>query len=299
MAYATPTTESQMMEILKQIFYDYRLKIDAYEDAGLEDILLERMEFEELTDEELFEKARELVLPWYDEEISKAKQDAEKKIETIEKTRQTLVEKRDIQLAELEKEVEQTIEKITDEAVKLGYNKTDIMFQKIAEVENDRLSEKNEITTNFENKDAEYLAQIEKLTESLSSLSEDFEVCLENKIKAKYLEIKDAYEKEKREVFKYNNGLDEKEKRNKNANISANASLKLRYLEIRTQSYSKEELVDMGYYTDIVDCVCGYYNTISNTLTAYQDFLRNTKLTIYLEDYYENLLSLYRGRAGL
>ena len=53
MVYETPTTKEQMYEILKQIYYDYRMKIDGYEDAGLTDLILDRMEFTEKTEEEL------------------------------------------------------------------------------------------------------------------------------------------------------------------------------------------------------------------------------------------------------
>ena len=86
MVYETPTTKEQMYEILKQIYYDYRMKIDGYEDAGLTDLILDRMEFTEKTDEELFEEARGLTIPWYDAELLKAKKTNEAKILALSKS---------------------------------------------------------------------------------------------------------------------------------------------------------------------------------------------------------------------
>ena len=299
MAYLTPTTEEQMIDVLEQIFYDYRLKIDAYEDAGLEDIILERMAFTEKSDEQLQVEARELVCPWYDEEYSKAKNELINKIDAVDCERKNLLTQKDERKYQLENSIAESIEKVRNEAVKLGYINTDLMFQKIAEIEEYRVQRLAEIEEEFSVKETAIQEKYALLTESLTNLEGEYQTFFENKIRAKFLELKDAYEEVKREVFKYNNGLDEKEKRSKNANISANASLKLRYLEIRTQSYSKEELVDMGYYKDVIACVRGYFDSIEDKADAYRKFLNNSKVAIYLEDYYENILSIYRARAGL
>ena len=45
MVYQTPTTAEEMYEVLERIYYDYRLKIDGYEDAGLIDLVLDKMEW--------------------------------------------------------------------------------------------------------------------------------------------------------------------------------------------------------------------------------------------------------------
>ena len=299
MVYETPTTKEQMYEILKQIYYDYRMKIDGYEDAGLTDLILDRMEFTEKTEEELFEEARGLTIPWYDAELLKAKKTNEAKILALSKSLLSLDNEKEKRKTALESETEASMQKIQKEAIKKGYYNSDIMLQKIAKLESVRIEKLEEIESEFQLKTLEVNKEIDSLTEYGITLESDYEVYLENKINAKFLELKEKQESLKREVFQYNNGLAEKEKRSKNSNISANASLKLRYLEIRTKSYTKEELVDMGYYEEVINCVCGYYNTIANTAEAFAQFVQDTKVVIYLEDYYENVLAIYKARAGV
>ena len=53
----------------------------------------------------------------------------------------------------------------------------------------------------------------------------------------------------------------------------------------------------MGYYEDIMRCVCGYYDILT-AVNAYQDILNEQKLSIYLDDYYESLVYMYKMRAG-
>ena len=299
MAYQTPTTANQMYEILKTIYYDYRLRIDAYEDAGLEDLLLDRMTFVEKTDEELLLVAKELTMPWFDQEY-------ENELKSINSNIQALVEKKENILIDAEKkknnlfeEVAKSKKEIEKEAIQRGYINSDVTISKITKLEEYRLSKIQEIDATAESNIMQLDKEISSLQISLQSLREKLEQYFDNKVNAKFIELKSEQEKEAREVFKYNNALDEKEKRSKNANISANASLKLRYLEIRSQSYSKEELVDMGYYNDVIACVRGYYDGISNAVEAYNQFKSDNTVLIYLEDYYGSLLSLYKARAGL
>ncbi len=298
MNYPTPTTAKEMYEILEQIYYDYRLKIDAYEDAGLKDLVLERMSFTEKSDEELQSDARNLVYPWYNEEYSKAKTDVNVRIETLKTSKENLIAEGEKLKENLNEEVSLSKETVIKQSIKNGYKNSDITLQKIAELEEYRLEKLAKIEEQTLAQIAKVDGEITVLVQYRESLEEEYEGYFDKKIQAKYLELKEEQEKTKREVFKYNNGLEEKEKRSKNANVSANASLKLRYLEIRSQSYSKEELVDMGYYNDVINCVCGYYETIEDASQAYKSFLADTRVLIYLEDYYGNVLTLLRSKAG-
>ena len=54
----------------------------------------------------------------------------------------------------------------------------------------------------------------------------------------------------------------------------------------------------MGYYADVIDCVCAYYDTLP-VLTAYQDLASENKLAIYLDDFYQDIVYMYKSRAGL
>ena len=299
MVYQTPTTAEEMYEVLEQIYYDYRLKIDGYEDAGLIDLVLDKMEFTPKSEEELFYEARALVTPWYDAELLKARKVNSAKIDALNKKLKELEKEKEERKTSLEKEILESSKKIEKEGIKKGYYNSDLMLDKIAKLEELKLEKLQVIENEFLSKKIEISNEISTLEEYEANLESDYNVYFDNKIQAKFLELKDTQEEREREVFKYNNGLVEKEKRNKNTNISANASLKLRYLEIRTKAYSREELVDMGYYNEVIKCVYAYYNSIENQQEAYRQFLNDTKVIVYLEDYYENVLAVYRAKAGL
>ena len=53
----------------------------------------------------------------------------------------------------------------------------------------------------------------------------------------------------------------------------------------------------MGYYQDVIDCVCAYYDTLS-AVAAYQGIAHDTRAAIYLEDYYANVVYMYRTLAN-
>ena len=72
----------------------------------------------------------------------------------------------------------------------------------------------------------------------------------------------------------------------------------IRYLDVSAGEFTKDQLVDMGYYEDVIRCVCGYYDTLQPSV-AYRDILDEGKLAIYLDDYYESIIYLYKSAAGM
>ncbi len=299
MSYEIPTTREEMYATLKQIYYDYRLKIDAYEDAGLRNIQLERLEPIYKTRSEMENLARDLFMPWYYENYNREYNEIENKIFEVEKNIEEISYSTAEKKANANAEYEKSRAELKREAEKNGFINSSLYLDKLEELELKRIDALAKIDETDSVKTTNANSQKKALKSYQNSLSDYYDILLEEKVHARVLEYIDEEEKLQLEVFKYNNSLDEKEQRSRNANISANASLKLRYLEIRTKSYSREELVDMGYYEDVVTCVCGYYNTITNTMEAYNEFKNDTKVIIYLEDYYSNVLQLYRDRAGM
>ena len=76
------------------------------------------------------------------------------------------------------------------------------------------------------------------------------------------------------------------------------ASLYLRFLDISSGEYTKDQLVEMGYYTDVIRCIRGYYDTLP-VEDAYRDMFAEDKLAIYLEDYYQEIMYIYKLHAGI
>ena len=53
----------------------------------------------------------------------------------------------------------------------------------------------------------------------------------------------------------------------------------------------------MGYYKDAIDCVCAYFDTLS-AVAAYQQISHDSKVAIYLDDYYANVVYMYKTLAN-
>ncbi len=154
------------------------------------------------------------------------------------------------------------------------------------------------LTQEKNRKSTELNAKITALNQSLSAIEDEYYAIQSARVTAKVEELKDARDVIEREVFTYNNGVEEREQKHASTLIRANANLKLKYMEITMGEYSKDELVDMGYYDDVVECVTAYYDTL-DPIVAYNDIKGESKLTIYLDDYYQNVVYMYATRAGV
>ena len=67
-------------------------------------------------------------------------------------------------------------------------------------------------------------------------------------------------------------------------------------MNIASNFFTKDQLVEMGYYKDAIDCVCAYFDTL-NPVTAFQQIAHDTKVAIYLDDYYSNVVYMYKSLA--
>ncbi|MBQ7348507.1 MAG: hypothetical protein IJW47_00790 [Clostridia bacterium] len=190
------------------------------------------------------------------------------------------------------------MQKIYDEALKRGIAQSGIITDQISELETEKNNALNKLKTEYDAEYSFYTNQITVLESRISGLESEYTEQFEEQKQAKYLELKDEQDKIVREIFKYNNGLDEKEQRNKNSIAQANANMQLKYMEIRAENFTKDQLIEMGYYEDVIDCICDYYDTMA-PLTAYQEVANTRKLMIYLEDFYSDLVYMYQSRAGL
>ena len=74
--------------------------------------------------------------------------------------------------------------------------------------------------------------------------------------------------------------------------------MELRFLDISSGEFTHDQLVEMGYYEDVIKCVCGYYDTLSAS-NAYYDITSEKKLAIYLDEYYSEIIYTYKLRAGI
>lgn len=297
MNFTMPTTKSQMYETLNEIFLHYRMSRPEYEEYTPTPLSLTQMTFVELNDTQLLEKATNILKPSQEREMLKRKEKLKEKLDNVK----TLLENARISLnkeiEEIKKEYKNIESEAKKQAIKNGVEGSEIFAQKLLEIGR----EKAEVLAN---KNAYYGGLISTYTTSKTELEEEiddvedyFEDLFADEINAKFIELKKEQEEKKVEAFKYNNSIAEKEMRYVNTLEQERATLLLKYIEIQSTELSKNQLIALGYYSDVISCVCGYYNTLSDA-SAYADIKNEGKLAIYLQDYYEEVITLYKIRAN-
>ncbi len=296
MNFPTPTSKANMLEILKDIFYYFRFQPIEYANVELKELDLPRMQYAVPTKTELTARAETLLSASHTREIEEKKADINSqivslsvKLNKVDGTTAELIEKLETAYLESKKKAE-------SEALKKGISFSDVVQERIVFLENEKNQKILEINLNAEEEKSEYQSKITALEEELEWVESFFAPIHALEVSAKALELKDEYDKTYREVFEYNNSLERREQEYSNSIIRARASLELQYMKIRSEGISKEELINMGYYEAVMDCVCAYYDTLTS-VNAYNDMLSENRLIPYLEDYYQDLVFVYRNRA--
>ncbi len=297
MEFQTPTSREEMYEILHEIFYHYRFRPIVYEPKELDKIELPRMEYQTPTEEQFVENATKRLSGKHLREISEKEKELDKEI--LEK--QIQYDKIDLNteslMAKIRALYEENAKRVQNETVKRGVGYSDIILEKISNVYLERDEKILSLLTSASQEKTALESQINALKAQKNGLNEFFAPVHAKEIEQMVIELKENEQKVSREVFEYNNELFRKEQTYANSLISQNAHLELSYIEIRSKGYSKDELIEMGYYNAVMKCVNDYYGTL-NAVTAYNEFSQDTKVIVYLEDYYEEMLYLYKIRAN-
>lgn len=292
MEFNLPTTKEEMYRILNDLFYHYRIMREEYKEIALEELQLQRLEYTPETDEELMEKAEKIV----------AADKAREKAEYIEKlnaeiteitTKITLTqENTQNEIQAVKDSCQQSIDALYKEGAREGAYYTSLINYNSTKLQDSRNATIYKINSESNATVAELTAKKQVVEQKLSNVDAYFEQIHAFDTERKIIELKEKRLATIMEVFKYNNGLDEKEQRYKNTIEQNKASLRLRFLDIRSGQFTKDQLVEMGYYEDVVRCVCGYFDRL-DPYTAFQDIASEKKLAIYLDDFYQNVVYTY------
>ena len=299
MQYTKPTTKEQMYTVLNDMFYYYRIKREVYEPITLTALTLTRESYTEPTEEQYRAKAAALVAPEQELRLAKYKGDIEDEINELNEKKVKVTASCISDKAKIEKNYEGSKEKILKEVAKKGLSGSSVALSRLTELENEKNAELAAMTSACTEKTNEYSSRISALNTKKSNASSYFSSVCEKEILAKIEELKDKEREKKRETGRYNTGLAEKETRYANTLKQADANLQLKHASVVNASeYSKDQLVEIGYYEDVISCVCDYYNTMTAS-DAFSDIKKEEKLVVYLDDYYPDVLYLYRTKAGL
>lgn len=295
--YEMPTTKEGLMNILKEIFTFYRVKRPEYEPPVFNDLELDYLEPENLTAQELTEKATALLQDKHAREIFERKEKLNEKIEEIELQVNSIDYSYEKEIEELEEKYGELISETKKNAGKNGIINSDIVLDKINALKGKLSYLKAEISAK-KNRQENYLnSKLTALRAELLNVNTYFADVHTADVNVKALELKDLQDKKNAEIEKYNSELSEREQKYANTLERSRQNLVLEHLDIESKDLSKDQLVNSGYYEEVMFYTLGYYDTLSPSI-AYNDIGSEGRLIFYLEDYYGEVLYLYKVKSN-
>lgn len=296
MQFNKPTNKEEMYDVLSEIFNYYRIKRMQYEGIELTPLTIDRLQVKELTDEELALKAETLLGAEKEKTLFEYKNGLTDKIAELE----IKILENDDKYLEKEEKIRsayaKTFNNYRSVYVKNGVSESGLYADKMLDLNKELENAILEAKAEKDKEDASIRALIQTYTTALNDAESRFETLFIKQLNAKIQQLKDDERELSAEIFKYNNGLTEKEIRYANSLMQISANLELKYIQIKASELSKDELIEMGYYQDVLNCVAGYYDSLQPSV-AYADIKQETKLIIYLDDYYQDLLYRYKLKA--
>ncbi|MDY6367927.1 MAG: hypothetical protein SPL13_05395 [Clostridia bacterium] len=297
MQFETPTTIEGLYSILNDIFNYYRLQGENFNAADLRPLNLVRMTFTPLTDEQLLLKASENVAGAQEERLIKYKDSLTEKSAEVKAKIVAAQKQEKIDLAANAKTYSSAKSEINKRALKTGTTDSGVYAERLSELEKERCEKAAKISSGYQSEISELTQKFNDLQTLLDSAEQKYSGVCESEVTKEFNRLKEEQDKTEREVFEYNNLLDEKEQRYENTRKQNVANMQLRHMEIRAAGFTKDELVQRGYYADVIKCVTDYYNQMT-VAQAFSSIKNEPKLALYLDDYYQSIVYFYRVNAG-
>ncbi len=298
MNFTSPTTKEQMYDTLQQIFYFYRIRRESWENIVLNPLSIPELVYVERSNAELSVVAEKQALADKEREILHLKTAIRSEIAT--KTGEKSV--KEVELANGQARIQATYNQAKQDysewAEKRGMGDSDLVIRQLNEYDIKKNQELNTLITKLSAEIGALDSQITLLNQRLTEADTCFDDIYEKEKDVKVDQMLLEQQKIVRDVFKYNNTLKEKIQKYDNNIIETMANLEVKYMQIEENKITKEQLVERGYYSDVIRCVCDYYNTL-DPVTAYQDIVEEKNLAIYLEDFYQSIVYGYRCEAEL
>ena len=298
MEFNIPTTKAQMYVVLNDLFHYYRIRREDFQGIDLLPLDLEKMSTSLPTDTELTTNANTLLSASHEREIKNYQQEINLQITEIKTKIELTNQNATIQIEQVNELYEQSLKKIQGQIASSGLINSSIIIDKTAQLEQEKNAKITEINLSCDSEVASLTAKKTALEKKLADSSTYFSTIHSKEKTAKVIELKEQRQSLSNEIFKYNNAIEEKIQRYDNRLKEINASFELRFLDITSGEITHGQLVEMGYYEDVIKCVCGYYDTL-NATDAFYDISSERKLAIYLDEYYTEIVYSYKVRAGV
>ena len=297
MEFTLPTTKAEMLATLQDIYSYYRISKQGFTQSVLSELILNDMAITELSDDEIYEKANKLVKAKHKRETAELKKSIKEKITALNAKKTAVTENSAALILSINAAYEKSEAKVEREAVKKGFAQSNVVIDKLAELEAKRNAEISAATGAKNTALSEIDAEIAALNTSLTGADTYYSDIHADEVAAKASELKDAQNKDKREVFRYNNELSEKRQKYANRIKEINMNYQLKFMEIKSTSFTKEQLFEMGYFKDVTTCICAYYDLMDAT-DAYTEITNESSLIFFLDDYYPDVVYMYKMRMS-
>lgn len=293
MEFTLPTTKTEMLDTLKLIYEHYRINKGEFLQKTLSPLSLENLTFQKKTDGELKEIAKIYTSAEQKKEKAEYIAELKQKIKSLETKKESLTASLETATEKAEETYRESEKKIELNVVQNGLYSSSIVADKMTELEKEKNETILELNSDYNKEVATIEGEISGYNLLIENADEYFQEIFDSEIEKKAEELKEEQEKLEREVFRYNNGLEEKRQKYANQILESNMSYELKYMEIDTLTLSKEQLVNMGYYRDVINCVCAYYD-LMDSATALEEILAESSLVFYLDDFYQNIVYMYK-----
>lgn len=296
MNFPTPTTKAEMYATLKSIYTYYRIRFQGFDLPTLNHVLsIDTIQFTPLTDAQLIAKAEDFIEGEKIREVKEMQMKLGEEIAVLSAEILCAENSLSDKIASISDKYEKELNKIKLDAKSKGIIRSDVVINKIKEIEYEKAKEIAKITSETNEQITKLNAKKTFKETALSGATTYFDDIYQSKIDEKFYRLKEEQTKLKKEIDRYNNIVSEKIQKHAVSVSMAEIEYQLKFIEIQTAGFSKEQLVDMGYYKDVVDCVKGYYFTLS-AQAAYNDIKNESDLVFYLDDFYSTVVFYFQAR---
>ena len=288
MQFTIPTTKEQMNSTLQEIFYFYRIRRQSLEEVSLKPLELEKIQKVTLTLEQIQEKANLLVTPEVEQLKQKEKQKLQLEINKINLQQSILANKKESAVAEVHKVYQERILRVEEQAYANGTQNSSAVVFEINRLTTEKEEKAQELALEYEVQITALQGQESAINDYIEHLDDFYQELKAQKVNKKVEELKQEQEKELMEIDKFNLGVEERIQKYANSIIRQKADIEIKRQQLNGQFFTKDQLIEMGYYNDVITCITGYYDSLSPQL-AKQEFIKDKEAMIYLEEYYDTL----------
>ena len=251
-----------------------------------ESLNLEKIDYKEVSDEELNKMAKDSLAQKYNQKIESTNQSFANKIDEIIKNSDSLKEQNKTSIDKVNSYYDNSIKETENQALKRGLARSSIIISEISNIEGSRAGELANILENLQNSLFENEVKLSNLEnqkqQALNNLDIEYAVELDQKISS----LSEDYAKKKEEAIKFNNNVEKLEAEYK-------LSLDKQKLDKKKQNLAlKEKYGEDLYKQEISDKQYAYLKNYFDTLDpkyAFSVFLANKEFKTILGDNYSTM----------